>query len=61
MGNNFDKELEEEEKVALSDYHEMFFVDELFKDVSKFNDMLDDFVRREKPKNNSIHNKKLNL
>jgi hypothetical protein len=37
VGNNYNKDFEiEEEKNAYSDYHEMFFVDELFKDEERF-------------------------
>ena len=35
--------------MALSDYHEMFYVDELFKDFKKFNAMLDELWQVENP------------
>lgn len=42
MGNNYNKEYEKpEEEDAYSDYHEMFFVNELFKDSFKFEKVLD--------------------
>ena len=33
--------------MAFSDYHDMFFVHELFKDLKKFNAILDELWQRE--------------
>lgn len=42
----------------MSDNHEMFFVDELFKDQEKFNDMLDNLIMKES--NTTVDESKLN-